>query len=125
MATESAIETIKRLDQERAKLIDTAKTDALTRAQQAIEDLKALGFEYDMVEGGMVGAKTPKGTKVAGRIGAKKNGSGKGKASADKPCTVCGFQTEPPHDARKHRFTQKKKKPFTPAELKAHGLTKV
>jgi hypothetical protein len=39
-------------------------------------------------------------------------------------CPVCEFQTSPPHDGRTHR-NQKKKAPFSAAELKEKGLAKV
>jgi hypothetical protein len=38
-------------------------------------------------------------------------------------CSICEFQTTPPHDGRTHR-NQKKKGPFSPAELKEKGLMK-
>jgi hypothetical protein len=39
-------------------------------------------------------------------------------------CPICEFQTAPPHDGRTHR-NQKKKGPFSAAELKEKGLVKV
>jgi hypothetical protein len=39
-------------------------------------------------------------------------------------CPICEFQTTPPHDGRTHR-NQKKKGPFSAAELKEKGLVKV
>jgi hypothetical protein len=39
-------------------------------------------------------------------------------------CPICEFQTSPPHDGRTHR-NQKKKAPFSAAELKEKGLVKV
>jgi hypothetical protein len=39
-------------------------------------------------------------------------------------CPICEFQTSPPHDGRTHR-NQKKKGPFSAAELKEKGLVKV
>jgi hypothetical protein len=38
-------------------------------------------------------------------------------------CPICQFQTTPPHDGRTHR-SQKKKSPFSAAELKEKGLVK-
>jgi len=38
-------------------------------------------------------------------------------------CPICDFQTTPPHDGRTHR-NQKKKAPFSAAELTEKGLTK-
>ena len=50
---------------------------------------------------------------------------GRETAPADGPCTVCGFRTLPPHDARTHRYQGKKKAAFTNADLHEKGLTKV
>jgi hypothetical protein len=50
---------------------------------------------------------------------------GKGKdAIKAAACPICEFQTTPPHDGRTHR-NQKKKAPFSAAELKEKGLVKV
>lgn len=43
---------------------------------------------------------------------------------ANKPCPVCGFATNPGHDARKHRAQGDKKRPFTSKQLKELGLVK-
>lgn len=48
----SALDRIKALDEERAKLLDEAKATALTAAQEAIADLNALGFNYQLVQSG-------------------------------------------------------------------------
>ena len=42
----STLQQIKKLDEERAKILESAKTDALTRAEEAINELTALGFDY-------------------------------------------------------------------------------
>jgi DNA-binding protein H-NS len=55
---------------------------------------------------------------VSGRR--KANGAA---AKAD-ACPICDFQTAPPHDGRTHR-SQKKKTPFSAAELTDKGLAKV
>ena len=47
----SAIQRIKELDQERAALFEQAKEEALRRANQAVEDLNALGLNYRRVTG--------------------------------------------------------------------------
>jgi hypothetical protein len=103
---ENVVQRIKQLDQERSQLIATAKKEALAKAQEAISDLTALGFSYHLIEGHRPttsrGAHQPKNA----------------------PCPVCQFATTPPHDARKHRGQGKRKKPFTPAELKEFGLYK-
>jgi DNA-binding protein H-NS len=62
-------------------------------------------------------------SKVIGRK--KANGATvKAKGSKVVACPICHFQTTPPHDGRTHR-NQKKKAPFSAAELTEKGLTKV
>jgi hypothetical protein len=46
----STLQQLKKLDEERAKLLESAKNDALTRAEEAINELVALGFDYEIVE---------------------------------------------------------------------------
>jgi hypothetical protein len=51
-----------------------------------------------------------------------KGGPGKEKRTIKAAaCPICEFQTMPPHDGRTHR-NQKKKAPFSAAELKEKGL---
>ncbi len=110
MAEKSAIERIKDLDAERALLFEQAKEEALKKATDAISDLIALGLDYQLTNGAANPAKS--GT-------AKVLGTAK-----DSPCPVCEFLTIPPHNARAHK-NQKKKAPFSAAELKEKGLLKV
>jgi hypothetical protein len=49
MSDNSAIQRIKELDQERATLFEQAKEEALRRANQAVEDLNALGLKYRLI----------------------------------------------------------------------------
>jgi hypothetical protein len=105
--SENAIQRIKQLDQERASLLATAKKEALTRASQAIDELNALGFNYQLAENGK--QRTRKATRT----------------TKDAPCPACGFKTNPPHDARAHRSQGKRKKPFTTTQLKELGYIKV
>jgi hypothetical protein len=106
----SAIERIKELDAERARLFEQAKEEAHLKAAQAITDLIALGLDYQLVNGAAKPAKT--GTeKILGTV-------------KDVPCPICKFLTMPPHDRRSHR-NQKKKAPFSAAELKQKGLVRV
>jgi hypothetical protein len=51
MTDKTAIQRIKELDHERATLFDQAKEEALRRANQAVEDLNALGLHYRLVTG--------------------------------------------------------------------------
>ena len=110
MAEKSAVQRIKELDAERANIFDQAKEEALQKAKLAVAELNALGLSYTLTNGAVKQAKT-------------------GKAKAQRvvkqaACPVCEFQTSPPHDGRTHR-NQKKKAPFSAAELKEKGLTKV
>ncbi len=107
----SVLEQLKKLDEQRAKLLDGAKAEALKKAEEAVAELTELGFRYHLVEGGAA----PK--KRAARAGA-------GTVDPDKPCSVCNFVTVPNHDARKHRAQGDAKKAFTAKELEAFGLKK-
>jgi hypothetical protein len=91
--------------------MDEAKKEALARAKQAITDLHALGFRYSLTQ--VSAGKKPTGRKGLGGI------------PTEKPCPICGFRTNPPHDARKHRFSKAKKRPFNAKELADLGLRKV
>jgi hypothetical protein len=79
------------------------KIEELTaaRRQELLDELKALGWKA---------------------TGKRKTGE---REKKDAPCTVCGFKTEPLHDARKHRSQGKSKKAFNAEELKELGLKKV
>jgi hypothetical protein len=111
MAENDLIGRIKKLNAERTKLMDEAKKEALARAQQAVSDLNALGFAYSLTQVSV--AKKAVRRKAVGRI------------STGNPCRICGFRTRPPHDARRHRFSKAKKRPFTAKELAALGMKRV
>ena len=51
MSDKSPVQRIKELDQERATLFEQAKEEALRRANQAVEDLNALGLNYRLMTG--------------------------------------------------------------------------
>jgi hypothetical protein len=109
MAEKSAIQRIKELDAERASIFDQAKEEALEKAKAAVAELNALGLNYTLTNG----------------AGKQKAGSAKEKRTIKAAaCPICEFQTSPPHDGRTHR-NQKKKGPFSAAELKEKGLVKV
>jgi hypothetical protein len=55
MAERSAILRIKELDDERAKIFDQAKEEALQKATQAVADLNALGLNYRLTIGNAKG----------------------------------------------------------------------
>jgi hypothetical protein len=63
MSEKSAIQRIKELDQERATLFEQAKEEALRRANQAVEDLNALGLNYRLVTGTAAGENKSAGKK--------------------------------------------------------------
>ena len=81
------------------------------RSSRAIEELNALGFNYQLTKGAQ---------KAKGKTA--KEGA---KITKDAPCPICEFKTSPPHDGRTHRNQGKKKNPFTPDELKARGLSRL
>jgi len=110
MAEKSAIERIKELVAERAKIFEQAKEEALHKANEAVADLNALGLHYHLAPGDETQVKAGD-AKVHGTV-------------KDAVCPVCGFKTSPPHDKRSHR-AQKKKAPFTATELKKKGLEKL
>ena len=60
----SVLDEIKKLDEQRAKLLSDAKKEALSAAQDAVKELNALGFNYRLVQA--EGATTPTGTRRAG-----------------------------------------------------------
>lgn len=47
----SVINEIKQLEAQKQKLLGKAKTEAMSSVNAALADLKALGFEYHLVEG--------------------------------------------------------------------------
>jgi hypothetical protein len=110
VAEKSAIQRIKELDAERASIFEQAKEEALEKAKAAVAELNALGLNYTLTNAGGKQAKTaPVKEKRAIKAAA---------------CPICEFQTAPLHDGRTHR-NQKKKGPFSAAELKEKGLVKV
>ena len=106
----SAVEQIRELDQQRAKLIAAAKSEAIKKVDRALQELNQLGFNYRIVADGH---RMPIGRKA--RAGRKRGRISK------VACKICKFRTVPPHDARTHRG-QSKKAPFTSKELAERGL---
>jgi hypothetical protein len=80
MTEKTAIQRIKELDQERATLFEQAKEEALRRANQAVEDLNALGLNYRLVEGA-----APAGSKSAGKKHPETGQAGADKKRAARP----------------------------------------
>ena len=107
----TTLQQIKKLDEERAKLLESAKTDSLTRAKEAINELTVLGFAYELIE---PARETARKTRTARKVLAPDHHP-KG------TCPICEYATKPPHDKRSHR-SQTRKKPFTDAELAERNL---
>jgi hypothetical protein len=98
------VQKLARLDAERAEILASAKADALQKANEAVDELNALGFHYLLCEEGEKPSK-------------------KGEPS-DAACPICLYKTTPVHDRRSHK-KQAIKAPFTDEELKQKGLIKV
>jgi hypothetical protein len=113
----SVLDKLKALDEERAKLLEDAKKEALEAAHRAIADLNGLGFDFRLVEG-------PSTSTARKPPRQRSEGEAPKRQARDVPCPICEFKTEPHHDGRAHR-SQDPKKPFTVEELAERGLTKV
>ena len=105
----TALDQIKKLDEQRHKLLDNAKSEALSRVEEALEELNALGFSYVLHEDSGRGRGARRGVR-------QKN---------DGPCPICNFKTNPPHDGRRHRAQGNRKQAFSNSELAAMGYVKV
>jgi hypothetical protein len=108
---QTALQQIKKLDEERTKLLESAKADALARAEEAINELTALGFDYEIVERVRAAARKTRTARKASSPDHHPKGT----------CPICEYATKPPHDKRSHR-SQRRKKPFTDAELAERNL---
>lgn len=60
----SVLDEIRKLDEQKKQLLQSAKSEALKKAKQAIDELNELGFNYELVERD-TGAK-PRGTRRTG-----------------------------------------------------------
>jgi hypothetical protein len=112
---QTALQQIKKLDEERTKLLESVKADALARAEEAINELTALGFAYELVE--PAGETTLRKTRTARKAPAPDH-------HPRGTCPICEYTTKPPHDKRSHR-SQQKKRPFTADELNQRSLVRV
>jgi hypothetical protein len=110
----TALQQIKKLDEERSKILEGAKNEALARAAEAINELTALGFDYELIE---LARGTARKTRTA-RKGSAPDHHPKG------TCPICEYATKPPHDKRSHK-SQQKKRPFTADELHQRSLVRV
>jgi hypothetical protein len=114
----SVLDKLKALDEQRAKLLDDAKKEALEAVHKAIADLNGLGFDYRLIEGGS----TSKARKPPRE---RSEGEAPKRQARDVPCPICEFKTDPHHDGRAHRSQLEPKRPFTEEELVEKGLAKV
>jgi hypothetical protein len=112
----SVLDKLKALDDQRAKLLEDAKMEALEAAHKAIADLNELGFDYRLVEGSA--------RSTTRRPRERSGGDAPKRRARDLPCPICEYKTEPHHDGRKHR-SQQPKRPFTEEELDERGLAKI
>lgn len=62
----SALEQIRQLDEQRAKLLEDAKNEAIAKAEAAIATLNELGFSYSLVKGGPTAAPRKSGGRRSG-----------------------------------------------------------
>ena len=106
----TSVEKIRELDEQKAKLIAAAKSDAIRKIDRVLKELNSLGFNYRLVADG---DRQPFAEKP-------RKGRGKGTV-VNGLCKICSFPTVPPHDARSHRG-QSKKAPFTSQELTEREL---
>jgi hypothetical protein len=115
----ATIETWKEFERQRIEMREQLRQDAMSRAEQAIADLAEIGFHYYLGE-------TEKSVRPAKRAKQRTSTdkSARHKPSADKPCPICEYRTDPPHDRRSHRM-QKRKRAFTDKELEAARMTRV
>ena len=111
---QTALQQIKKLDEERAKLLESAKADALARAEEAINELTALGFDYELVEPARATTRKTRTVRKALVPDHRPKGT----------CPICEYATKPPHDKRSHK-SQQKKRPFTADELNQRSLVRV
>lgn len=110
----SIIDKIRELDEEKAKLIEGAKKEAIAKAEAAIAELNSLGFNYQLREVDASRAQASGKT----RQGAKQ-------IDPNRPCSICNFITDPPHDGRSHRGQKESKRPFTDEELQALNMKRI
>jgi predicted house-cleaning noncanonical NTP pyrophosphatase (MazG superfamily) len=111
---QTALQQIKKLDEERKKILEGAKKEALARAEEAINELTALGFDYELVEPARATARKTRTARNASAPDHHPKGT----------CPICEYATKPPHDKRSHK-SQQKKRPFTADELHQRSLVRV
>lgn len=114
------LDELVRLNARRQEIADKVKEEALTKAREALELVNSLGFTYRITDK----PETPSYYPPPQRTYDRGSRAGTRQVNADRPCPICGFKTDPPHDARRHRG-QIEKHPFTDEELEANHMKKV
>jgi len=89
----SVLDRLRKLDEERAQLVESAFDGAMKEATAAIEQLNYLGRGKFRLAEEHETVSRPRATSEG-----KKRGLAPGTV-----CPVCDFATEPPHDKRSHR----------------------
>jgi hypothetical protein len=103
--TTSPLSQLRALEKQKSKLIESAKFELLQKIDKDLRALRDLGFDYALSK--KRAHKRVNGKRLSGR-----------------PCGICGFATEKPHDARSHRW-QKPKAPFSDKELDGRNMRRV
>lgn len=62
----SVIDQLKKLDEQRAKLLGDAKAEAMEAAEKAVATLNELGFNYRLVSGETTTTRTPRAPREGG-----------------------------------------------------------
>lgn len=106
--TMSPLNQLKALEKQKARILGSAKAELLQRIERDIEQLNELGFNYVLSD----------------KRHAKTRANGRYLKVTSKPCSICGFETIKPHDARSHRW-QKPKAAFSEKDLSDRGLRRV
>ena len=101
------MDQIKRLRDQINSLQNEARDQLVAQANEVIQDLNRMGFDYRLVQGSVRGRPAGKATR---------------QSDPNRPCPVCKFRTVPFHDARTHRSQGSSKKAFTADELRELGL---
>ena len=126
--TTSPLTQLRTLERQKLRLLEDVKDELLQKIDRDLKLLRGLGFNYAISTQSQ--KRTERRAKAGTNVKAKARANGKAKTRANgrrsrgQPCSVCGFVTEKPHDARSHRW-QKPKAPFSGKELAERGMTKV
>lgn len=104
--TTSSLSQLRALEKQKSRLLENAKIELLEKIDRDLQLLRELGFDY--------------GLSKKKRIHKRANG----KHLSGRPCGICGFETDKPHDARSHRW-QKPKGPFSDKELSERKMRRV